>query len=482
VAVSPGGKALFVANSDFDLQYTRGTVQVLDLARLRTMIPHPTAGTGQTDCAAFGLPAASIQERSLRPGPCGPIDLNSPPDGAGTLIRNTVKVGAFAAEAAVVLRPASEGAPGARLVIPVRGDPSLTWFDIDDDRTEAQTFRLDCAQNGSDGCGDSHRAGTDPTDNSRALTMPKEPINVAVSGRSDAIVTTHQTSGAVSLFLNGWSTSVEDGRCTKTTQKPELAFVLGGLPAGAMGVTAVPVPRYSLVHPEVPYTPAFLVTYRNAAQIDIIRYLDDCASAPSRPFLTRTGVAGVSVNSTGYDSRGIALDPRPRRTCEDACDATDDNCLTACGAVAMPVYVANRTPATLLIGETVSSLSAFGSSDYVHMHDQIPLSQGASKVLVGSVIGRDGLAKTRVFVLCFDARLLYVYDPEVNAIEAAVLTGRGPATLVFDPNTENDAPYAYVAHFTDSYLGVLDLDMRNPETYLTFVATVGVPSLPRESN
>jgi hypothetical protein len=28
---------------------------------------------------------------------------------------------------------------------------------------------------------------------------------------------------------------------------------------------------------------------------------------------------------------------------------------------------------------------------------------------------------------------------------------------------------------------VLDLDMRNPETYLTFVATVGVPSLPRES-
>jgi hypothetical protein len=481
VAISPGGKALFVANSDFDLQYTRGTVQVLDLPRLRAMLPHPTEGTGETDCAAFGLAAASLQERALRPGPCGPIDLNAPPDGAGSLIRNTVKVGAFAAEAAVVLRPTSDGAPGARLVIPVRGDPSLTWFDIDDDRTEEQTFRLDCAQGSSDGCADSHRAGTDPTENSRALTMPKEPINVAVSGRGDAIVTTHQTSGAVSLFLNGWSTSVEAGRCTKTTQRPELSFVLGGLPAGAMGVTAVPVPRYSLVHPEVPYTPAFLVTYRNAAQIDIIRYLDDCASAPSRPFLTRAGVAGVNVNSTGYDSRGIALDPRARQACEDACDATDDNCLTACGAVPMPVYVANRTPATLLIGQTRSALSAFGSADYVEMYDQIPLSQGASKVVIGNIIGKDGLPKTRVFILCFDARLLYVYDPAVNAIEAAVLTGRGPATLVFDPNLANDAPYAYVAHFTDSYLGVLDLDMRNPETYLTFVATVGVPSLPRES-
>ena len=478
IAVSPGGTALYITNSDFDLQYTGGTVQAVDLARLRTLLPRPAENR---DCAAYGLGQASVQDRALRPGPCAAIDLDAPSDGKGSLVKASVKIGAFASEAEVVVRPSSQGIAGARLLVPVRGDPSLTWFDIDDDRTEPQTFLLDCAASGKDGCGETHKAGTNPTDNSRALTMPSEPIGIAVSGRTDAIVITHQTSGAVSLFLNGWSTTPEAGRCTKTTQKPELAFVLGGLPSGALGVTAVPVPRYALLHPEVPHTPAFLVTYRNAAQIDVIRYLDDCASAPARPFLARTGVAGVNVNATGFDSRGIALDPRARRACEDACAETDDACLTGCGGVPIPVYVANRTPPTLLVGETTSAINAFGSNDYVRMFEQVPLSQGASKVLVGSVIDRTGVRRARVFVLCFDARLLYVYDPDVNAIEATVLTGRGPTSLVFDPNLAGDAPYAYVAHFTDSYVGVLDLDMRRAGTYLTFVATVGVPRVPRES-
>lgn len=478
IAISPGGTALFLTNSDFDLQYTGGTVQAIDLARLRKMLPRPAENR---DCAAYGLAPASVQERALRPGVCGPLDLQNPPDKAGSLIRASVKIGAFATDAEVVLRPTVDGAPGARLLVPVRGDPSLTWFDIDDDRTQAQSFRLDCAQTSEEGCTATHKAGTDPTKNSRALAMPSEPIGIAVSGRGDAIVTTHQTSGAVSLFLNGWSSTPEPGRCAKTTQSPELAFVLGGLPVGALGITAVPVPRFALVHPEVPHTPAFLVTYRTAAQIDIVRYLDDCASAPARPFLSRTGIAGVNVNASGFDSRGIALDPRARQACENACAATDDACLTACGGVPMPVYVANRTPPTLLVGETTSSIGPFGSADYVRMFDQIPLSQGASKVVVGTIIDREGIRRSRVFVICFDARLLYVYDPGVNDIESVVLTGRGPTSMVFDPNLDSAAPYAYVAHFTDSYVGVLDLDMRRPETYLTFVATVGVPSPPRES-
>jgi hypothetical protein len=40
--------------------------------------------------------------------------------------------------------------------------------------------------------------------------------------------------------------------------------------------------------------------------------------------------------------------------------------------------------------------------------------------------------------------------------------------------------HAYVAHFTDSYLGVIDLDQRN-STYGTMLATIGRPSAPRAS-
>ena len=41
--------------------------------------------------------------------------------------------------------------------------------------------------------------------------------------------------------------------------------------------------------------------------------------------------------------------------------------------------------------------------------------------------------------------------------------------------------FLYVGHFTDSYIGVVDLDMRRPETFGSMFATVGAPTPPRES-
>ena len=102
----------------------------------------------------------------LTPGPCTPL---APPfAGNGT-------VGAFASGAVIALNPAPTG--GARLFVPVRGDPSITWFDLADDRgtspgactgsgqpcssgsdcctgfcdgTGACAFQLACGQNGPD--------------------------------------------------------------------------------------------------------------------------------------------------------------------------------------------------------------------------------------------------------------------------------------------------------------------------------------------
>jgi len=65
-------------------------------------------------------------------------------------------------------------------------------------------------------------------------------------------------------------------------------------------------------------------------------------------------------------------------------------------------------------------------------------------------------------------------------MEAAVTTGRGPSAIAFDTDvgaTTGAPNVGYLAHFTDSYIGVLDLDMRNPSTYLTFIATVGVTTV-----
>src|SRR6266436_1748423 len=79
LAVSPGGHALYVANSDFDLQFNAGTVEAYRLGANPTQI--------------------------LYPGLCGSLNLESPPapylamtiqgQPVGPPIANSVRIGAF---------------------------------------------------------------------------------------------------------------------------------------------------------------------------------------------------------------------------------------------------------------------------------------------------------------------------------------------------------------------------------------------------
>jgi len=83
----------------------------------------------------------------------------------------------------------------------------------------------------------------------------------------------------------------------------------------------------------------------------------------------------------------------------------------------------------------------------------------------------------RIFVVCFDSRRIFVYDPKRRALDAIVSTGRGPYALAVD----RVRGLAYLGHFTDSYLGVISLDQRFPQTYATIVASIGTPKAPRSS-
>lgn len=496
LVVSPGGKSLFVANSDFDLQYRAGTVQAIDLDRLRGLVARLQGSdeVGTVRCDAGGLAVSDESDRILYPGLCAPIDLDSPPvdpdspsDQQGTLVRNSVNIGAFATDIQIVRQPDAafpklfpgttdelggpngDGSTRARLLLPVRGDPSLTWIDIDDDTGGNQSFQMACGQGSSGRCDDAHRAGVDPATNPRELTLPSEPFALAVSERADAMVMTHQTSGAVSLILN----DLGRGYCPSLAARPTLSYVMGGLPTGVTGAVPLPLPRWALTLDKATgqlpaYAPGFLVSYRDAARIDLLRYNDDCGSS-RRPYLTLNASTPIVSNAGGFDSRGMAIDTGRRKACEARCGEEDMKCLEGCAGEPIDLYVANRAPPSLLVGQL--------TSDYITFADPIPLAQGASQVSIGSIIDHDGQRQTRVFAVSFDARLIYVYDPAARAVESVVYTGRGPTALAFDPQ----ASYAYLAHFTDSYLSVLDLDMRHVATYLTLIANVGRPSPPRES-
>ena len=83
----------------------------------------------------------------------------------------------------------------------------------------------------------------------------------------------------------------------------------------------------------------------------------------------------------------------------------------------------------------------------------------------------------RAFVVCFDSRHVFVYDPERRRVDAEITTGRGPHALAVDA----EHGLLYVGHFTDSYVGVVSLDRRFPRTYGRMLATIGSPSAPRAS-
>ena len=115
---------------------------------------------------------------------------------------------------------------------------------------------------------------------------------------------------------------------------------------------------------------------------------------------------------------------------------------------------------------------------HLGLTDSEPLAQGPSRVIVGRVRNERGDYETRVFAVSFDARMIYIYDPVKRRIDGQIRTGRGPHALVMDPV----APIAYVGHFTDSYIGLIDLDQGHPGSYASIVATIGVPLPPKESN
>lgn len=496
LAVSPGGHALYVANSDFDLQFNAGTVETYELDDIRAFLKpiwSVDSSIGSADiCADRGLGVNTTP--ILYPGPCGPLNVDAPPAKYKAMfdqrppIQKIARIGAFATDLLYVCGPSGVPGPncasgladtrGARLFVPVRGDPSVTFFDVDDDRPGGtQSFKLDCGQEAHNGrCVDAHRIGTNASENSRGLTLPAEPFAIAVSDGADTLTVSHQIFGGGLSLIRGGDTLL-DG-------KPRLEFVLGGLPAGTTGLAALPIPAVvsALGVAATNYQQGFVATYRGAAEADVFRVFDDQFAAPARPFLVQVGRFGLGATPNGLDSRSIGIDrsplSAPRVQCENGCDPTDSDCLTKknCTRIPYSIFLTNRSPSSLLVGE-LSTPVPTGSTDNVAFYESVPLAPGASRVVVGKITNTAGMIETRVFAVCFDARLIFIYDPVRRRVDGQIRTGRGPHALVMDPVEA----IAYVGHFTDSYIGVIDLDQSHAGTYASIVATLGAPEPPADS-
>lgn len=542
--VSAGGRVLYVANSDFDLQYNGGTLQSYDLQSIRRHAVRLLADPSLSSPSApqpYEIPV--LDREHLTDNPCPRRSPSLPPLGetcappvdSSVYVRDAVVIGAFATDLLLSPPPAQlagEADAGTRsfdrLFMAVRGNATLTWADVDRDgpgSTPEGPFRILCGQDSSRRCDHAHEAGANPDEegNTRHVQMPGEPFGIAMSHDGASIVITHQNEEKTSLFDTGLRRGDADGALRKP---PSMQFVLNGVPVGGVGVAAIPHDRAAFA-PGTPLPhPAFLETSRAIPEVSLIRQYPDefkgRASDQPRPFLNREASYPVAVGAGGSDSRGIVIDPTPRLACsakvkknpldpakgrtQDVVDAE----LQACARKAARVFIANRTPASLLVGELGGA--AGGASTYdpdrLVLHTPIPLSAGPSTLYLAPVVEPDGALSVRLFVTCFDSATVFIYNPDTAQIERELRVGLGPFAMAFDPFTLEDVatnklveveslvgpppastPYeirryrfAYLASFTNSFIQVLDLDNfgRSP-TFERVIYTLGRPTSPKGS-
>ena len=549
LAVSNGGSVLYAANSNFDLQFNGGTLQSYDLRLIRRhvldVIEDPRSPNvplvrrgSDLDNPCPGDPPSLREDGSGSRQALG--ETCAPPVDSRFYFRDAAVIGAFATELLLSkppdrLVPQASRIPGQpeivgtrrydRLFVPVRGNATLTWATVERDAPEWVApedptafygpFVLDCGQGANRRCDGEHLVGADPRarGNTRGITMPGEPFGAAMSQDGRSIVVTHQSETKTSLFSTGLAREQNEG---DEIPPPALQFILEGVPFGGAGVAAVPHDRDAFLPGEPFPRTAFLETSRAVAEVSLLRqYPDELGGVPSsnqRPFLDLEATFPITVSPGGTDSRGIAIDPTPRLECKARVAPADplsgrtqedvDAELLTCARKPARVFIANRSPASLLVGE-LGSAAAGGAYDpeRLTLFDTVPLSAGPSRVYLAPIVDQDGRYALRVFVVCFDSATVFVYDPDAGRLENTIRTGPGPFAMAFDPFTLEDVAthavvppdarepgrglrryrFAYIASFTQSFVQVLDLDNAQPrrETFERVVFTLGEPTNPK---
>ncbi len=542
--VSHGGTVLYAVNSNFDLQYNGGTLQSYDLRLIRRHALLSIANPADPTLPLIrpGVPGACPSNPPVFQGeapsrqPLG--ETCAPPVDSRFYFRDSAVIGAFATELLLSKPPAAlldlrtkqhaDDPPAApadvpfdRLFAPVRGNATLTWATVERDTLESAPnpgdtkasyppFRIDCGQSDGNRCDALHLVGEDPNEkgNTRHLTLPGEPFAAAISEDGQSLVMTHQNETKTSLF----STALARTKLTDRLDPPVLEFVADNVPVGGVGITPVPHDLDAFLGQALP-RPAFFQTSRVVPEVSLIRQYTDqlggtatTGSSLSRPFLNLETAYPVSASASGTDSRSIVIDPTPRLACKARVSPSDpdrDAKITACARKPARAFITNRSPAALLIGDVGANQGFDGAynPDRLTLHTSVPLAAGPSKAYLAPIVDRDGAFALRVFIVCFDAAQIYIYDPDGGVLENILRVGPGPFAMTFDPFSLEEVAthspveipardadvglrryrFAYLASFTQSYVQVIDLDNASTAspTFERVVYTLGQPTNPK---
>lgn len=402
LAMSPDDRVLFALSANSDLRYDSGTINAIDVELVHAAVLAARGGTTDPACTS-DLDTPGAIECDEAPFTIG---------GAG------VRVGNFASSLAVQ----DKSGGNLRLLVPVRGDPSVTWIEWD-----AASRQLSCGGGaGFELCSDEHRL-TRMREDGDLPELADEPYDIAVDSVAEVAVVTHLRSGTATLVHS------------PAAGTPVLADALGGLFAG--NTNALPGATGVAGRLDGDRN----IFYVQSRTEDRIQMLTVAHQDGSLPFLVPSsyfflnGVGGAGGASS--DSRGVVF------------DATGDR-----------AYMINRSPPSLMIYDT--SLDPSGVP-YNRLAGVSDVCREASSLAVA-----DGGIGERAFVSCFNSGEVYVIDPRgASSVESVISVGRAPFAMVAAESRQ----LLFVSTFLEDSVAVIDLDPTS-STFYRVVMRIGVRS------
>jgi hypothetical protein len=459
-----GQAVLFVSNANADLHYGGGTVMVVDLNRFDQALRAFPGCEGAATCANTDVGLCKRDPLDPQVVDCD--------ESAFILGDATVKVGNFAGSIIVQNQNSDPKLDDGhrRLFVGVRGDPSITWIDVDYSKLKTPLGLLDCFDNPGSlmqrpgynsstkhntappACDGSHlvqafnetMVGCDQKAPSSMCSMmvnlPPEPFGLFLDedpGVYHRLLVSHLAGGEVTLLDVSGAPMIQTVSQQFFAADPNMrhgAFSLAPQRRGAGAHTL------------------WYMTSDIQAQLALFRVADAPAVVPQGN-VQLLGLAG------GNDVRQIVFQPDGARAF-----MTD-----------------NQPPSVVVLDTRVTATS--GGLPVNQLVDQVNVCQEPSRLMWQQLSGPGPIGaapnlQTRLFVVCFLANQVMLVDPDLPGVLDTIVVGRGPAEVVYHED-ENFSPKrrAYVSNFGEWTISVIDLDPGSM-TQNRVVARIGLPNPP----
>lgn len=433
VAGPPGAPptTLLVANSNFDLRYASGTLQSYSLGRIDALIRSRRGAEAcpvslESDVDRDGVPDTAPctftnAEVALEPfvSPDDPSVMLPPPLDA------EVAVGSHMDGLVVSGR-------GDRAYLPVRSAGGLTWVTVGAPSEPLGSSSLLCTNEGGaiPSCDGAHRRADDTIARARGLTLPSDPVALAVGPISEIapertddgteyIVMAHR-NGSVSLFLD------RHAALGDPNFPPELLDTITGAPNDIVSIERDGRGNVWL-------TSGALSGARQTRDLVAVR-----------PILAPNGLSGSLAIAQRHTLRGVddGLDTR---------DIAIDHARPA--AEPLRLWVLARRPESIITVDFALPPLALGEAPIGRIYETVGFgpSRLERAVLDYGVPGAPE-PHTLLIASCYDAHALFIVDPGIGLV-ATVPGMDGPFEVAVDAS----AMRAYVVDFRFSVIWVVDL-------------------------